>query len=186
MARPLDLDKRRELLRGALDYIATHGLADLSLRPLATALGTSSRMLVHYFGTKEELLVQALELQHPDMKRRFDQVKDAEEIRYALGKLWNSMTTGEDTVSTRVLLQVMAMAFTRPEPFARFANAAFDTISTALRDALVRAGSESPEALVDATIAAATFRGLLLDRLVTGDVERVDNAAHAFIRSVAR
>ena len=53
------------LLRGTgktADYILAHGLAEVSLRPLGEALGTSARMLIYYFGSKEQLVVNALKL----------------------------------------------------------------------------------------------------------------------------
>src|SRR5436305_2199440 len=49
---------RERLLDGAIEYVAEHGLTDLSLRTMATALGTSHRMLIHHFGSKEKLWVE--------------------------------------------------------------------------------------------------------------------------------
>ncbi|MBL8967214.1 MAG: TetR/AcrR family transcriptional regulator, partial [Spirochaetaceae bacterium] len=46
---------------GVADHLLERGLQGLSLRPLAAALGTSDRMLLHYFRDKEELLGAALE-----------------------------------------------------------------------------------------------------------------------------
>jgi AcrR family transcriptional regulator len=48
--------RRAELLAGATAWAVENGLAGLSLRPLARALGTSDRMLVYYFGSKDELV----------------------------------------------------------------------------------------------------------------------------------
>ena len=45
-------DPRRRLLERAIDHVAAHGIADLSLRRLAEALGTSHRMLIHHFGSR--------------------------------------------------------------------------------------------------------------------------------------
>src|SRR5581483_5287134 len=53
-----DKGPRERLLDGAIDYVAQHGLSDVSLRTLASALGTSHRMLIHHFGSKEQLWVQ--------------------------------------------------------------------------------------------------------------------------------
>src|SRR3954471_2266792 len=50
-------DPRQRLLDGAIEHVAAHGIADLSLRRLAEALGTSHRMLIHHFGSKEGLWV---------------------------------------------------------------------------------------------------------------------------------
>jgi AcrR family transcriptional regulator len=49
--------RRSQLLDAAVEYAATNGIGDLSLRQLASALGTSHRMLVYHFGSKEGLLV---------------------------------------------------------------------------------------------------------------------------------
>lgn len=42
-------------------YILAHGLAGVSLRPLAKAAGTSDRMLIYHFGSKDELITQVLD-----------------------------------------------------------------------------------------------------------------------------
>ena len=47
---------REKLLEAAIDHIAHHGGADKSLRALAAELGTSHRMLIYHFGSKEGLL----------------------------------------------------------------------------------------------------------------------------------
>src|SRR5580693_796510 len=55
---------RARLLAAAVEYLQAHGLGDLSLRELAAAIGTSHRMLIYHFGSKEGLLaavVQAVE-----------------------------------------------------------------------------------------------------------------------------
>src|ERR1700742_2621675 len=53
-----DKGPRARLLDGAIDYVAQHGLSDVSLRTLAAALGTSHRMLIHHFGSKEQLWIE--------------------------------------------------------------------------------------------------------------------------------
>ena len=49
---------RQRLLDAAIEYTAEHGISDLSLRSLAAALGTSHRMLIFHFGSKEGLWVE--------------------------------------------------------------------------------------------------------------------------------
>ena len=56
--RTPDEARRAELLDAAVDYVCAHGLADLSLRPLAKAIGSSPRVLLHYFDSKENLVVE--------------------------------------------------------------------------------------------------------------------------------
>ena len=52
--------RRRELLDAAYRYVLDHGLADLSLRPLAAAIGSSPRVLLFLFGSKDGLVAALL------------------------------------------------------------------------------------------------------------------------------
>lgn len=54
--------KRQQLLDAIADYLLINGLQDSSLRHLAAAIGTSDRMLLHYFVNKEELMTASLNL----------------------------------------------------------------------------------------------------------------------------
>lgn len=53
-------DRRAELIDSLADFLATHGLAAASLRPLAEAAGTSDRMLLYYFADKTDIITAAL------------------------------------------------------------------------------------------------------------------------------
>src|SRR5689334_23332929 len=52
--------RREELLEAAYRYALEHGLADLSLRPLAAAIGSSPRVLLYLFGSKDGLIRELL------------------------------------------------------------------------------------------------------------------------------
>lgn len=185
MARPLDHAKRADLLAGVVEYIAAHGLGDLSLRPLAAELGTSSRMLIHYFNTKEELLVQALTTQRPDIAAVFAGVSDAASLRERLGEFCAVNIAGEATTSVRVLLQVLGAACVPGSPYGEYANAAIATFIGMLANALRRIESiDDPEAV--ATLLVSGLRGIIQDRLITGDVERTDRAARRLIDQTIR
>ena len=60
MGRHPDLERRTELLDEVVGYLGRHGVAGVSLRPVARALGVSVNALVHHFGSKDELVVAAL------------------------------------------------------------------------------------------------------------------------------
>ena len=55
---PSSSSPKEQLLAAAVAHVAAHGIADTSLRELASAIGTSHRMLIHHFGSKEALLVE--------------------------------------------------------------------------------------------------------------------------------
>lgn len=52
--------KQKAIIEKTSAYLLTHGLLSVSLRPLAKALNTSDRMLLHYFSSKEALLNESL------------------------------------------------------------------------------------------------------------------------------
>ncbi len=51
---------RQTLLPKLADHVLRHGLGGASLRPLASAAGTSDRMLIYHFGNKQALITELL------------------------------------------------------------------------------------------------------------------------------
>jgi AcrR family transcriptional regulator len=54
-------DARERLLDAVVEHFTTDGLADQSLRRIAEATGTSHRMLLYHFGSKEGLLLAVVQ-----------------------------------------------------------------------------------------------------------------------------
>jgi AcrR family transcriptional regulator len=180
MARPVDRARRAELLDGTLRYAAEHGVATLSLRPLAAALGTSSRMLVHYFGTKEELIGQALAAARPDIPALLaERQRTGRSPAELATSLWRDLTTGgEQQPRTHLLLEVMALAITQPHLYGRYAADAVHQWVTPLARSL-----DGEDAEARATMLVSGLRGLALDRYVTNDRQRTDAAARLLIHT---
>ncbi|MEV6136962.1 TetR/AcrR family transcriptional regulator [Nocardia sp. NPDC051990] len=176
--------RRAELLTGVIGYIAEYGLAGLSLRPLAAELGTSARMLVHYFGSKEQMLIAALAAQRPDIENAFADVCDPETLRHRLLESWSANTSGPGATSTTVLLQVLGQACVPDGPFSGYARAAVDVLVEALTQVLHRIDPAVPDAEASATLLISGIRGLVLDRRITGDTARTDTAAGQLIDQV--
>ncbi|MFI6865737.1 TetR/AcrR family transcriptional regulator [Nocardia sp. NPDC050406] len=181
MPRPLDHARRADLLSGVISYIAEYGLMELSLRPVAAYLGTSSRMLIHYFGTKEAMLVAALETQRPDISALFADVDDRETLRARLTRAFTLNTTGEAATSLRVLLQVLGAACVPDSPFRPYADSAVRTVVTSLTEALTRIDPTLDDPESAATLLVSGIRGLIQDWWITGDTARVDRATRRLI-----
>ena len=54
------------------DHVLAHGLNTASLRPLAAAAGTSDRMLIYHFGSKDRLIAALLRFLAESMAERLD------------------------------------------------------------------------------------------------------------------
>ena len=61
---------RESLLSDAVEHFAKNGIGDASLRSIAASIGTSHRMLIYHFGSREGLLaevVRTVEQQQRDL-----------------------------------------------------------------------------------------------------------------------
>ena len=79
MVRVADEQRPVELLDAIVGYLVKHGVAELSLRPLAKAVGSSPRVLLYYFGSKEELLTKAIRRLRERQQIGFTKLR---EVRY--------------------------------------------------------------------------------------------------------
>lgn len=181
MARTPDLAKRAELLRGVVGYLEERGVADLSLAPLATALGTTKRMLLYYFGDREALLSEALATSRPDVGRMFASADDRDGLRAAAHSLWTAISEGGQHRSIRMLLQILSLAPSQPETYGEFAVTAVQVMVDPIADAFSQAGFPGDESRARATLVVSGLRGLCQDLMVTGDSTRVNAAADALI-----
>src|ERR1044072_2334593 len=51
-------ESKQRLLEAAIAHLTEHGVRDVTLRGLAAAIGTSHRMLIYHFGSKDGLLLE--------------------------------------------------------------------------------------------------------------------------------
>ena len=170
MARPVDPNRRATVLAKAADYVLERGLAGLSLRPLAKALGTSPRMLLYDFETKEQLIHEILAA----IRRRETSLLEAEV--HTLEDIWRWIAAPEREPFLRLFFEVYVDALGREEA------------DPLVRDWLdyLRTSWRPPVDEPTATLMVAVVRGLLLDRLATGDRARTDAALRRFAEDFAR
>ncbi|MFE7741787.1 TetR/AcrR family transcriptional regulator [Nocardia sp. NPDC057455] len=178
-----DSSRRDELLRAALDDFARHGLVDFTLRRLADRIGTSARMLVHYFGGREQLLSAAFAEHRRQMRQQLTS-SPAPSPAEAAASVWAAMTAVEQRTHFTVMYHLLAAGLT---PDAAEHPAARDVILAWVdyaAELLISAGRDPLHARIDATALASGLKGILLDRLVTGDSQRCDAAARRLIDAV--
>ena len=166
MARPSDPQRRAELLARAVDYAAEHGVADLTLRPLAAALGVQPNTLVHHFGTKEQLLSEILNGVR-DRLRAMRARAGADHDRDPLHATWSWTSDPARLPFFRFFFEAYGVALRHPDRYAPF-------LDRVVSDWIPAADA------VPATLELAVQRGLLLDLLTTGDRDRVQAALELF------
>jgi AcrR family transcriptional regulator len=177
--------RRGELLDAAYRYALAHGLADLSLRPLAAAIGSSPRVLLFLFGSKDGLVRELL------AKARGDELALLATVRADGSPAIEAVDRFEPAVRVtwrwladaahRPLLTLWCEAYARSlvEPggaWADFAQQTVDDWLAVLADAQAPARRRGRAGLAERTLALAVLRGALLDLLATGDVDRTTAA----------
>ena len=182
--RPVNHQRRAELLDAAVEYAAEYGFAELSWRPVAAALGVSPTTLVHHFGTKEQLLEAVLgRLRERMLTATRDLAGEQAGLAGEARAAWTRASDPRREAEFRLLFAVYGRALQAPGQFAAFLEHAVTAWMTALVDAQ---GPETDPATATrrATLVIATLRGLLLDLLTTGDRDRVQATAESFLATL--
>ncbi|PXX07234.1 TetR family transcriptional regulator [Mycolicibacterium moriokaense] len=174
MARPPDLERRQELLDAVVKECAAHGIGDRSLRDIATAVGTSHRMLLHHFGSRNELLLAIVEQVEHRQRALLRELPN--EPAAAITAMWADLRRPELRPFERLFFECYARGVQGEQPFARMLPGA---VNAWLADA-----ETTDPALV--RLGLAVMRGLLLDLVATHDRRGVDAAAQAFADLVRR
>ena len=171
---------RQRLLEACTDYALQHGLPD-RLGPLATATGTSSRMLIYHFGTRDRLLREIL---GQARQRQVDAFTDLLRVRpnqpytVTLRHAWTTMTGPQGQPYLRMFTRLHETAGEPLWP-------GFRRIATTDWLAPLEQGMRSLGRPELATVVLAVIRGLLMDLDATGDTARTDQAFHDFLTTIS-
>jgi AcrR family transcriptional regulator len=174
-------DRRDDLLRRVVTEAAEGGLARRSLRDLAAHVGTSHRMLIHHFGSREGLLTAVVEAVERDQNERLGELPDdaAEAIRVS----WRRTSVPSLWPIERLFFECYARGAQGERPF--------DRLVPALVEQTLAAVSTRPDVRADdegragARLGLAVIRGLLLDLVATGDRKATDRALELYASMVA-
>lgn len=181
---PTPSARQTELLELAYQYTLDYGLTDLSLRPLATAIGSSPRVLLYLFGSKDGLIRALLVRARADELAMLQRVhrlteEDPDGLHIAAEHVW-SWLAAEDH---RALLNLWVEGYGRSlidanGPWAGFARATVQDWLTVLAMTQPPSQRDTAAGRARRTLVLAVLRGSLLDLLATGDVERTTAAVH--------
>jgi AcrR family transcriptional regulator len=168
--------RRAELLDACYAYVLDHGLADLTLRPLAKATGTSPRVLLYLFGSKDELVRELLARARRDQMAVITSALDPPGDFEAIAeRLWTYLSAPERRPAVRLTYEAFLLSMSHnPGPWTDFAAESMREWLNLLVQA--QPGTSRRAAEARATHALALIRGLLLDLLACEDAPRVTAA----------
>jgi AcrR family transcriptional regulator len=176
MARPPDPQKKTELLERCFVAAQAGSSLELSLADLAEGAGTSARMLIYHFGSREGLehaLVERVEEELRQRFRAFESATPGQGPRAAVLAIWDALTHPSMHGLLRMVMEVLHRA-RRGDAAARERAVA----QTALWEEFLA------PCLADRSASTALFllvQGAVLDFLVLGDADRGRRALAAFL-----
>jgi AcrR family transcriptional regulator len=186
MGRRPQPEIRERLLDVCTTYALEHGLPD-RMGPLADAAGTSTRMLVYHFGTRDRLLREVLGRARQRQLEAFGEMlrpRPDEPYLDTLAGVWERMTGPEGRPYLRMFdqLHIARLHDSAGRPlWPDFRHVATTDWLGPLEEGL--ASLQRPEL---ATVVLAVLRGLLMDLDATGDASRTGRAWRDFLATIDR
>ncbi len=173
-------EAKQELLAKAIEHVAAHGLSDLSLRELATAIGTSHRMVLYHFGSREGLVAAIVEQVEANQRAALVELAAEHRTPRALIEAqWAQLSDPALRPFVTLFFELVALALHHRPGTEGFLDGLTDPW-------LALAGSIAAELEVDDDpdhhrLGIAITRGLLLEAVATGDVDGATRSLHAFL-----
>lgn len=177
-------ERKATVLNAMADYLLGAGVADASLRPAASALGTSPRMLLYHFRSKEQLMVEALKevrRRETEMLVRAIRRLPAANTDEVMRGIWRWYASPRRAPYLRLFFEAWGLGLQNPRRYAGFLETVRKDLLVVAEEALVLRGYPRRDAAAIATYMIAAFRGLLLDLVTNKDRQRLEDAMAIFI-----
>src|ERR1700693_5647318 len=178
---------RDRLLDAVVGRCAADGLADQSLRRIAEAVGTSHRMLLYHFGSKDGLLLEVVRAVEARTQARFATIgEDAAGATDELIRcMWAYVADPALADFERLFFALYGRALQGDESTLPLLKHDLEGWLDATAALSATVGVFYEVAKVHARLGLAVTRGLLLDLLATGDRAGVESALEVFARRYA-
>jgi AcrR family transcriptional regulator len=175
MGKKPDPQIKSRLLEQIVAYILQNGLRDLSLRQLAEALDTNARMLLYHFGSKENLIVEALHVIETQQQAFFVSLNQNQSGAESLRAMWTVFTSEAMAPAVRLILEIEVLAIQGQTEYQQFAE---ETLKSWTELIAAQLKNCTP---ATAVLIVSVFQGLLMDYLVMGDKQRAEAGFEALL-----
>jgi AcrR family transcriptional regulator len=173
---------KERLLDAVIEHFTTDGLADQSLRRIAEAVGTSHRMLLYHFGSKDGLLLEVVREVEARTQARLAQVADAADMRsdVVIRRMWAYLIDPELAGFERLFFALYGRALQGDRATLPLLRGDIEHWLDANVALAAEVGVPAELVRMHSRLGLAVMRGLLLDLLATGDRAGVDASLEAF------
>ncbi|HWM75846.1 MAG TPA: TetR family transcriptional regulator [Nocardioides sp.] len=177
---------REDLLSRAVVWFTANGIGETSLRSLGAALGSSHRMLIYHFGSREGLVTAVVEYVERRERDLLTELVAAGDDPYEAG--WRFWSQVADTAATFAPLYFELAGHAMQErPHAEALRRWLaEGWNDALAELFVRAGHQPDRSADLARMSLAMARGLLFDVAITGDRAAADRAMTEWVDLIPR
>jgi AcrR family transcriptional regulator len=181
-----DKSGRDRLLAAVIDHYATDGLGEQSLRQIAAAVGSSHRMLLYHFGSKDGLLMAVAQAVEERTKARLTAMVAArgpaggEATDQNVRATWDLVADPTQADFERLFFALYSRALQGDEALRSMLTENMTGWIEANLELATLHGIPADVAQAHTRLGVAVTRGLLLDLLLTGDRTGVDAALQAY------
>jgi AcrR family transcriptional regulator len=157
------MDRHEELLQQVTDHVLEHGLIGLTLRPLAAAIGTSDRMLIYHFGSRDALVSAVVARSTEHSTAAVGDLPAAPDVRRGVTALWSAYQRPPFKACLDLYCQAAASGLIGQEPYLSSARAGNELWAQALQEYLVRCGAPRERVARIVTLVDSALYGFHLD-----------------------
>jgi AcrR family transcriptional regulator len=157
------VSRRDEILDASVAYVLQHGLIGLTLRPLAAEIGTSDRMLIYHFESRDSLVAAVVARIGDQGTAALDAMPAAPSVRSAVNRLWAAFQKDPLRRCQDVYLQAAATGLIGTEPHRTLARESNARWTEALASYLRRSGAPPRRVHRIVTLVDSALYGFHLD-----------------------
>jgi AcrR family transcriptional regulator len=177
-------DAKAALLAATIAHLAEQGLGGATLRSIASAIGTSHRMLIYHFGSRDGLLLAVVRSVEEEQRTAMAELAadPAVSVAELSRRMWERVADPSLHPHVRLFFELYGRALQGDPGTAPMLTWVVPAWIDQLTRLLADRGMPAERARATARLGLATVRGLLLDLLATGDRAGADDAVELFIR----
>jgi AcrR family transcriptional regulator len=178
-------DARADLLERCVGFLKEGGFSRLSLREIAAGAGTSHRMLIYHFGSREGLLAEVVGRIEAEQRATLASIAiSADDPVEVSRQFWRRLADPALAPAERLFYEIYSHALFGRSWTESFRTSVIAAWTSPIEEMFRQLGFGEAEARQRSRLALAATRGLLLDLLITGDRELLDAAADLLARLV--
>lgn len=157
------MSRREDLLDQVTDHVLAEGLIGLTLRPVAAAIGTSDRMLLYHFKSRDELVTAVVARTIRRAVAAVEELPAEDGVRAGVNALWQALLRPPLHECIDVYCQAAATGLIGTEPYLSVVRESNELWSRALERYLVRCGADAAKVERIVSLVDSSLFGFHLD-----------------------